>query len=397
MIQLKNDATTLLAYLNKGNHLKGTTFKIKKPLLPIDIKRILYFVDEVQVSGKPCDTIDGFKAVLTDIKIKQDLEELKNIWKAKPTGNSMPYSEKAGYYRQLRDYAESLINAVKEANKVMAEIRFISTVCIPNYESSRVKQLVNEADYNHLLAQKTAYKEKITEVTHYLSCQNYHPLANSIIASIENIDTRKYTQTLAEIETLNSEKEKYRHYKNLEEILLKNFPILVSEILKNSFDISNLQHIEGAIYFKHAFSEITKQLEKDYESDLINRLTDLEQREEKYIADIGSKKAWLSVLERLSGNSLLRQHLQAWVHAVSKIGKTGTGRRALQFRREAQQQMEKCKDSVPCWVMPLYKVAETITPEQGMYDYVIIDEASQLGRRCNFSTLHFKKHNHCWR
>ncbi len=41
--------------------------------------------------------------------------------------------------------------------------------------------------------------------------------------------------------------------------------------------------------------------------------------------------------------------------------------------------MEKCKDSVPCWVMPLYKVAETINPEQGMYDYVIIDEASQLG------------------
>lgn len=29
--------------------------------------------------------------------------------------------------------------------------------------------------------------------------------------------------------------------------------------------------------------------------------------------------------------------------------------------------------------MPLYKVAETVTPEQGMYDYVIIDEASQLG------------------
>jgi hypothetical protein len=29
--------------------------------------------------------------------------------------------------------------------------------------------------------------------------------------------------------------------------------------------------------------------------------------------------------------------------------------------------------------MPLYKVAETINPEQGMYDYVIIDEASQLG------------------
>jgi very-short-patch-repair endonuclease len=68
------------------------------------------------------------------------------------------------------------------------------------------------------------------------------------------------------------------------------------------------------------------------------------------------------------------------VGASSKeIGKTGTGKRALKFRKEAQHQMEKCKDSVPCWIMPLYKVAETINPEQGMYDYVIIDEASQLG------------------
>ncbi|OQY01265.1 MAG: hypothetical protein B6I26_05260 [Desulfobacteraceae bacterium 4572_130] len=41
--------------------------------------------------------------------------------------------------------------------------------------------------------------------------------------------------------------------------------------------------------------------------------------------------------------------------------------------------MEHCKNSVPCWIMPLYKVAETIQPEQEMYDYVIIDEASQLG------------------
>jgi very-short-patch-repair endonuclease len=71
--------------------------------------------------------------------------------------------------------------------------------------------------------------------------------------------------------------------------------------------------------------------------------------------------------------------LQAWVLAVKKIGKTGKGKRALKFKKEAQHQMEHCKDSVPCWIMPLYKVAETVTPQRGMYDYVIIDEASQLG------------------
>ncbi len=71
--------------------------------------------------------------------------------------------------------------------------------------------------------------------------------------------------------------------------------------------------------------------------------------------------------------------MRAWALAQGNIGKTGVGKKAIRSQREAQKQMEKCKDSVPCWVMPLYKVVETIKPEQGMYDYVIIDEASQLG------------------
>jgi hypothetical protein len=29
--------------------------------------------------------------------------------------------------------------------------------------------------------------------------------------------------------------------------------------------------------------------------------------------------------------------------------------------------------------MPLQQLADTITPQQDMYDYIIVDEASQLG------------------
>src|SRR5690606_11436164 len=48
-------------------------------------------------------------------------------------------------------------------------------------------------------------------------------------------------------------------------------------------------------------------------------------------------------------------------------------------QKDVQKQMEKCKDSVPCWIMDFQKVAESINPEQEMFDYVVIDEASQLG------------------
>lgn len=154
-------------------------------------------------------------------------------------------------------------------------------------------------------------------------------------------------------------------------------PLLVDDILENSFDPAT-QSIENAIYFKHAYAELSRLLVED-DKLLLTQLSKLEQQEKILISDIGSKKAWLSVLERLSNNDSLRQHLIAWIQAVSRIGRTGTGRNALRYRGEAQQQMEHCIDSIPCWVMPLYKVSETISPKQGMFDYVIVDEASQLG------------------
>jgi hypothetical protein len=379
LIQLKSDAQTLLSYMNKGNALSGILFNLKKTLLPKNIKEKLYFIDGVKVNGSPCDTAAEFQTVLTDIKTKQDFEELEIIWEIKANGNSKSYFDKAKFYRKLKEDMESLISLLGEANKIKEQIELLSSVKIQDYDSTKVHYLINETDYNFLLAQARAFKEKIIESNKHFSIPNIHPLATTITKTIANIDTDKYEQHLLEIDTLNSEKEKYNHYKKLQDNLHKHFSILVKDILENTFDSSNFRQLESAIHFKHAFAEIAKLLAEDCETKLACKLSDIERQEEKLISTIASKKAWLNVLDGLSNNFLLRQHLQAWVLAVKKIGKTGKGKRALKFRKEAQHQMEKCKDSVPCWVMPLYKVAETINPEQGMYDYVIIDEASQLG------------------
>ncbi|MDH7462607.1 AAA domain-containing protein [Chitinophagaceae bacterium 26-R-25] len=379
LIQLKSDAEFLLQLLSEGKKLRGLLSVFINPLAPANVKQRKYFIQGVQVNGSDCDTEQEFKTVLADIKTKQDFEELKVIWEIEPIGNVKSYSDKAKFYRQLKEDTEGLINLLSEANKVKSQIESISSVIIQDYESANVYSIIEETDYNFLLSQSNAFKAKIVEANSHLSIQNIHPIATRITSTVANIDTEKYEQHLSEIDELISEKEKYNNYKKLQDNLHQHLPILVKEILENTFDFSNLRQIENAIYFKHAFAEIKKSLAEDYETELTVKLSDLDRYEEKLISTIASKKAWLSVLDGLSKNYLLRQHLQAWVQAVKKIGKTGTGIRALKFRKEAQHQMEKCKDSVPCWVMPLYKVAETINPGQGMYDYVIVDEASQLG------------------
>jgi len=65
-----------------------------------------------------------------------------------------------------------------------------------------------------------------------------------------------------------------------------------------------------------------------------------------------------------------------FVSSVSKIGK-GTGKRAPRHRRDAYRAMQDCYGGVPCWIMPTWRVSESLPSDFGSFDLVIIDEASQ--------------------
>jgi len=69
--------------------------------------------------------------------------------------------------------------------------------------------------------------------------------------------------------------------------------------------------------------------------------------------------------------------LMRFVSAVTKIGKTGKGKRAPRHRRDAYRAMQDCCGGVPCWIMPTWRVSESLPSDFGSFDLVIIDEASQ--------------------
>lgn len=86
------------------------------------------------------------------------------------------------------------------------------------------------------------------------------------------------------------------------------------------------------------------------------------------------KRTWL----KLAGNASpkVRAALQAYLAAIQKIGK-GTGKRAVRFRQDAREATSQANPAVPCWIMPHYRVSESLPPELGCFDLVVIDEASQ--------------------
>ena len=379
LIQLKSDAQTLLSYMKEGNALSGILFNLKKALLPKNIKDKLYFIDEVKVNGSICITESEFQTVLLDIKTKQDFEELETIWGIKVNGIQKSYFDKVKFYRQLKEDTEDFIILLDEANKLKTQIEETSSIKIKDYESLKVNNLIADVEYNYIIDKAKAFKARINDAKNHLTIINIHPFAKTIVTDIDNIAVFNYEQHLSEIDILNSEKEKYRNYKNLQSNHQEHFPILIKEILENTFEFSNLSQFENAILHKHAYSEIIKLLTDNYEKVLIQQIFNLEFKEKELISTIASRKAWLHIVERLSTNPKMQQHLTAWKQAVRVIPKTRTSPNYNHYRKIANKEMEYCKQSVACWVMPLYQVVENFIPEPAMFDYVIIDEASQLG------------------
>ena len=377
LISLKSDAKGLLDYLNAGNALSGVSFRIKKRFLPKDIKEKLYFIENVLVNGSPCDTEEEFENVLEDIRLKQNFNELNDIWQTDKELNK--YEKKFNYFEKLVLQVQSLINNIDISSSKISELKGISNITISDFSSESISSNLTDVQNTLSLLRLENFEQHRSELSNKLIQPYIHPIGKDISDAFIELDLLKYKLLLDQLNSLHEDFEKYGLFKELEKELNNCFPFLIEAISERKFLETQIPELEKAILFKHATNEVSRLLSKDVEYELKEKLKSYDSIEESLIAKLSSKKSWVYVLENLNANRNLRQHLEAWVQAVKKIGKTGKGKRALKFRKIAQEEMEHCKTSVPCWIMPLYKVTETIQPEKGIYDYVIIDEASQLG------------------
>lgn len=94
----------------------------------------------------------------------------------------------------------------------------------------------------------------------------------------------------------------------------------------------------------------------------------------KAYKDIVTKRTWLRLAEKTTPD--IRSALMAYLTAIQRMGK-GTGKRAVRYRQDARAAASSANAAVPCWIMPHYRIYESLPPEMGCFDLVIIDEASQ--------------------
>lgn len=107
---------------------------------------------------------------------------------------------------------------------------------------------------------------------------------------------------------------------------------------------------------------------------LSERRRELEKVLAQQYEQLVAKAAWLQTKAQASARVL--SALESYRVAIRRIGQ-GTGPNATRYRRDAQKAMLDAQGAIPCWVMSHAKVSESMPPQLGVFDLVIVDEASQ--------------------
>jgi len=100
----------------------------------------------------------------------------------------------------------------------------------------------------------------------------------------------------------------------------------------------------------------------------------LEAERKSTLTDIVRLRTYLGLYVNMTERA--KSALVRFTAAIRRIG-SGEGPRSRRHRRDAQEAMNDCCGAVPCWIIPIWRVSETLPPEIGSFDLVIVDEASQ--------------------
>lgn len=227
---------------------------------------------------------------------------------------------------------------------------------------NKVNDLIQLRNYEEL----KKYLGKIKEKLHG------NKITSNIHEIINEVDIKKLENLYKEIDKLISINLISKKFNNTIYRLKKTLPSLAKDIVDNK-DLSKYNSFTNAfkwIRWNNLLNDLSEENKANYE----NKLKNQKDLESKLILELVSKQTWFNQISRINDEN--KRSLYAWMEAIKKIGK-GTSKYANYYKKIAQKEMDKCKNSIPVWIMPINKVIENIKVNKEAFDVIIFDESSQ--------------------
>ena len=347
-----------------AKHLQANgKWKLLGLVTPKALKGRTYLKKDVLVDGQPADNVQKLSLVCDDLDLEFALADLVSLWK--DIGVTDTSADRRFCLPNLEPHVSALENALEYADACAHAsqnmLRKSPPIPTPNWldgEAQRWVDLIVAAgiddDLDEAEQQVAACGQPLARL-HGL--HDVHP-----VVAIER--AREAQSERARIEA----------------VIKLAAPSLVEEVeasLNEPAWDDRLSHWEEAWRWAWADGWLKKRSDFGHQQELWRRHHEAEVSKGELVAEAASLRAWKDFFERLSPRE--RNALKGWREAVRAIGKgTGKSVRIARLRREARNYMDDCRKAIPIWIMPRYLVAEMIDPSPGLYDLVIVDEASQL-------------------
>jgi len=376
--KLRADATDLSSHLKAGGSLGWG------PLRKDVVKQAHYIIKEVRVNGRACKTPQVLEELLLRLEVESTISLLWDAWRGFGERNAGPIPRQVG---QLSEQHESLTTILalepklKEAKMAMAVFGDLPE---PKwYDTPSIAQLISILDASLAENELRKCREEIDKYFGPLKTYAARPEAHSVvhraIEALEGRNSKEWGNVVTEIENLKRDQE-LQAWRLAEQSELVEFAPHLSRLLRESaaepvWD-DRISRIDETWNWARADAWLRK-YEREHDIRALEaERQDVETRLSREIASLAAAKAWRHCFERMTDEH--RSYLEAWRKEIQRIGK-GTGKHAETHRRTAQKYMNKCREAIPAWIMPFYRVAETVQPKKQCFDVIIVDEASQSG------------------
>jgi very-short-patch-repair endonuclease len=375
---LYEDARRLKEHVANGGRLGWGVFR------PRPVKDRLYVIKSARVGGRPCSTVERLSALVDVLHVRLELEKAWRLWDGRSDKAQGPYALQVASLKALCDVLQDALALEGLVERCREALGHCPGISEPVWsEESQVDRLVSSCRLALARIRKRSIGEQIRSVeaqAAYLAAKAYaHPVTADLLGAIRNRDTGRFSQCVDRIHDLEMQRQRLRE---LDERLLSLrylLPHFVDDLERTCNELyweERIQHIENAWCWAQARHWIEDYISREDAPALSQRAKQIEDEIHSTIAKLAALHAWSFCFSRMKDEHL--RHMQQWKWHMNKGGKF-TGKHAPWHRREAQKYLNGCREVVPAWIMPLYRVWDTVYPAPGMFDVIIVDEASQCG------------------
>lgn len=375
---LHEDARQLKKHMENGGKLGWGVFRPKL------VKERLYVIETVTIGGRVCSTVEHFSTLVDALHVHIECEKAWGFWVGRSERVQGPYTLQLTILKSQRDGLKNALSLEMHIAKCHETIGQCPAMGQPLLaDEFQIEKIISSCRLALARTRKRLVADELQCIESPISLMaakaNIHPVVNDVLTAVRSRNVDGFAKSANTIQELEQQRQRLQRADEDISILRRFLPRLADSLERTCSNTQwdeRVRRIDDAWHWAQARYWIEHYIRQEDAPALATRAKQIEDEINTIIAKLAALHAWSFCFNRLKEEH--RRHMEAWQQSMRLLGK-GTGTHAPRHRREAQKHLNECREAVPAWVMPLHRVWDTVYPVPGMFDVIIVDEASQCG------------------